>query len=283
MMDCGLNAARGWYPSVAYGGQRIDTLMLMNLDEDHCEDLPYLWGACPIGAIVSNPTVNGWALRQIKAQNGMRQGVAKALEIFEGHGAGMIGDWQNDLGGVGWHVFWNRYGSDFWDTNNLSMAAFVRFGSFTMLYGGDMERAGWRRLLTNRTFRLCLAETKVYLASHHGRENGCCDELFDLFRPELVIVSDDTKAHGTQETNGWYARRAIGIPDLQQPSSLAGRPLRKVMTTRRDGSISINVGDDGRYLVTASRTQHKPLGLAMLAGLQPSNLPTGFGAYPFGR
>lgn len=253
MLDCGFNGREPWFPSVAYNGQRIDTLMLMNLDEDHCDDLSFIWRDCPLGALVSNPSVTGAALRAMKAECGMQGGVEAAASLLDRFGPGFVGDWSNDLGGVHWRVFWNRYEIDFRDTNNLSLAAFVTFGGFTVLFGGDMERAGWARLLTLKGFCELLPSVNVYVASHHGRENGCCEDMFGLCRPELVIFSDGPKQHGTQETNGWYASRTIGIPDHSRPGGLLGPPRRKVMTTRNDGIVSISVGEDGRYLVTPSK------------------------------
>ncbi|MEF2557394.1 hypothetical protein VQ044_14090 [Aurantimonas sp. C2-5-R2] len=256
MLDCGLCSDRPWYPSLAYKHQRIDTLMLMNLDEDHCEDLPYLWRDCPIGGLVSNPTVDARALRAMKAECGMRDGVTTATGILERFGPGFLGNWSHNLGGVAWHVFWNRYRVDFTDTNNLSLAALIRFGAFTILFGGDLERAGWRQLLTIPDFRAKLAETTVYVASHHGRENGCCDEIFEICSPELVIFSDGRKQFGTQETRDWYASRTGGIPDYTKPGGLFGlQPRRKVMTTRRDGTISIDVANDGRFSVSSTRNE----------------------------
>jgi beta-lactamase superfamily II metal-dependent hydrolase len=254
MLDCGLSLNRSWFPSIAYHGDRIDTLMLLNLDEDHCEDLSYVWNNCPLGAIVSNPTVDGRALRAMKANGGMRSGVTKAAEILESFGTGIIGDWSNALGGVEWHAFWNRYGEDFTDTNNLSLAVFVRFGGFTILFGGDLERAGWKSLLQRSEFRRRLMDTTVFVASHHGRENGCCEDLFDWCKPELIIFSDGYKQFSTQETHGWYSNRARGIPDYSKPRGPFGQPQRRVMTTRCDGTISIDVEVSGRYLINASRS-----------------------------
>jgi hypothetical protein len=251
MLDCGLCNDRLWYPSVTYGGQRIDTLMLMNLDEDHCEDLPYLLRECTIGGLVSNPTINARALRAMKAEYGMREGVAEVSNLLDHYGTGLVGDWAHHLGGVDWQVFWNRYGTDFTDTNNLSLAAFISFGSFTILVGGDLERAGWRRLLQVPAFRARLAAVNVYVASHHGRENGCCEEVFDICRPQLIVMSDGRKHYSTQETRDWYAARAVGIPDHTKPAGLFGlRPLRKVMTTRSDGTITIDVNGNGSYSVS---------------------------------
>jgi len=249
MLDCGLSLKRSWFPSIAYHGERIDTLMLLNLDEDHCEDLSYVWKNCPLGAIVSNPTVDVRALETMKAECGMRSGVETAAQILESFGNGIIGDWWNDLGGVQWHAFWNRYGTDFEDTNNLSLAVFVSFGGFTILFGGDLHCAGWRKLLALPAFRAQLYSTHVYVASHHGRENGRCPELFDVWRPELILFSDGPKQYESQETHSWYSNRARGIPDFSKPGGLLGQPLRRVMTTRNDGTIVINVSDNGRYLV----------------------------------
>ena len=271
MLDCGLCSDRPWYPSVTFLGQRIDTLMLMNLDEDHCEDLPYVWRDCPIGGLVSNPTVDARALRAMKAKHGMRDGVTAATQIFERFGPGFLGSWWHDLGGVAWQIFWNRYAVDFTDTNNLSLAAFVRFGAFTILFGGDLERVGWRWLLRNPDFRAKLAMVNVYVASHHGRENGCCNEIFEICRPQLTVFSDGRKQYGTQETRDWYASRTVGIPDYTKPEGLFGlRPLRKVMTTRRDGTITINVANDGRDVVSSTRIESAVALSGLLGTFQPS-------------
>ena len=133
---------------------------------------------------------------------------------------------------------------------------------------GDLERAGWRQLLKNPAFRAKLATTTVYVASHHGRENGCCEEIFEICHPELVIFSDGRKQYGTQETRNWYAARTRGIPDFSRPGGLLGQPLRKVMTTRRDGSITIDVGTDGRFLVSATREDRAPELPDLLASLR---------------
>jgi beta-lactamase superfamily II metal-dependent hydrolase len=258
MLDCGLSLNRPWFPSISYFGHRIDTLMLLNLDEDHCEDLDFLWKNCPIGAIVSNPTIDSRALRAMKREGGMRSGVKKVAEILDYFGPGFCGDWSNDLGGVQWHAFWNRYGQDFDDTNNLSLAVFVRFAGFTILFGGDLECAGWKRLLTLPQFRERLAETTVFVASHHGRENGCCEELFDWCRPEIIVFSDGYKQYSTQETHGWYSRRARGIPDFSKPQGIFGQPQRRVVTTRCDGTITIDVDATGRYIINTSRTSGSP-------------------------
>ena len=248
MLDCGLNRKRTWSPSAAYRNQRIDTLMMTNLDEDHVEDLAQLWLEAPIGAVVSNPTISADVLRALKFEGGMSRGVRTATAILDHFGSGFAGDWSHDLGGIAWQAFWNRYAWDFTDTNNLSLAVFVNFDGVTVLFGGDLECAGWRRLLQNPAFRARLPEVQIFVASHHGRENGQCSELFDHMRPEIVVVSDGPKQYQSQETQCWYAQRVTGIPDYTRPTGPRGQPRRRVMTTRRDGTLRIEVAA-GRYVV----------------------------------
>jgi beta-lactamase superfamily II metal-dependent hydrolase len=247
MIDCGLSRTRPWSPSVAFRNQRIDTLIASNLDEDHLEDFEALWFASPIGAFLSNPTVDWLALGSMKEWD-MGSGVRHAWSVLYNLDA-RLGNLDHPLGGVHWHCFWNCYASDFTDTNNLSVATFVDYGGFRMLYGGDLETAGWRRLLTRPDFVAKLAGVQVLIASHHGRENGKCDELFEFCTPKLIIFSDGEKQHGTQETTDYYGRKASGIPDWTRPKPSFGfQPTRSVMTTRSDGTITIDVKPQGGWM-----------------------------------
>jgi len=121
-------------------------------------------------------------------------------------------------------------------TNDLSLAVVVQFGAFKIVFTGDLEVAGWRRLLTMPEFRADLFGTTVFVASHHGRESGCCTELFDLIQPQLVIISDDEHQYDSQDTNAWYRSRCTG-------AVFANNALerRYVATTRKDGSMRLDI------------------------------------------
>lgn len=273
MLDCGHNLSRPWFPSIAYMGERIETLMLMNLDEDHVQDLEGMCQRTTIGALVSNPTIDASALRAMKP-DGMRSGVTMAHEIFSHVGHGFLGSWQHGLGGVQWHAFWNVYGTDFEDTNNLSLAVFVSWGGFTALFGGDLETAGWRRLLRFPVFRQRLMEVKLFVASHHGRENGQCGELFAWCKPEVIVFSDGAKQYGTQETVDWYRQRASGKFDCSSyRGGLALPPMRKVMTTRSDGTITVDVQPDGSWSIRPEVPHYNPV----MSALNVNNLFAGLG------
>jgi hypothetical protein len=74
----------------------------------------------------------------------------------------------------------------------------------------------------------------VFVASHHGRENGYCEEMFQHCRPDIVIISDKKVDHNTQEH--CYGTHASGI-DFWRGIEYLGR--RYVLTTRKDGHIAI--------------------------------------------
>jgi beta-lactamase superfamily II metal-dependent hydrolase len=257
MLDCGYRVDPGWFPSVAYGGDHISLLAFTNLDEDHVEDLPYVLKHVSLGAIFSNPTVSASALAAMKRAGGMGKGVGVAHCILDRFGSGQIGT-VADAGEVKATAFYNRYGIDFTDTNNLSLAVIVRYRGFFILFAGDLETAGWRALLKLPGFVQHLPHVNVMVASHHGRANGQCDELFRLMKPDVVVFSDDAKQYESQETDAWYRSRVNGLRDLNNPRPLAGHGRRHVMTTRRDGNLTVRVDNAGRYLITPERRSIVP-------------------------
>jgi hypothetical protein len=145
----------------------------------------------------------------------------------------------------------------------------VRFGAFKILFAGDLEVAGWRRLLTIPALRQDVQDISVFVASHHGRESGCCTELFELLCPQLVIISDDERQYDGQDTDDWYRTRCSG-------AVFVTNERRYVATTRKDGSMRIDVTGDGRWTIQRvtvrdwprSTTSPQPqLGLGALAAL----------------
>ncbi|GGD72608.1 hypothetical protein GCM10010990_22740 [Croceicoccus mobilis] len=154
--------------------------------------------------------------------------------------------------GMTCRIFWNSYPYDFEDENNLSLVLVMRWPGrlgipgFSILYGGDMEREGWLRLLDRSDFRREMHDINVFVASHHGRYNGYCPELFEWtgLQPDIFVVSDCGIQHATQETIALYRHRARGIEH--------NGTLRRVITTRRDGWIRFHIYDGRARLLTSS-------------------------------
>ena len=111
----------------------------------------------------------------------------------------------------------------------ISVVTFLTCHGVTFLIPGDIEQAGWERLLLRESFRSSLINVDVFIASHHGRENSYCERAFNYCSPNVIVFSDGSKIHTTQEMTNTYARHASGV-------TFNGE-TRYVLTTRNDGAI----------------------------------------------
>jgi beta-lactamase superfamily II metal-dependent hydrolase len=245
MLDCGQRWGEEsfWTPSLHYFRQTIDILALTNLDEDHISDFKGTMEDCHVPWVLTNPTIGAREFAILK-QSGMGSG-AKALAAWLARPKGLPGGAEPDFGPVQIRWYYGLFTPDAVNkSNDLSLAVVAQFGAFKIVFTGDLEVAGWRRLLALPEFRADLLGTTVFVASHHGRESGCCTELFDLFRPQLVIVSDDEHQYDSQDTNAWYRSRCTGAVFASNPNE-----RRYVATTRKDGSMKLDIDIDGRWFI----------------------------------
>ena len=239
LIDCGFNATTGWRPSVHLPNIGVDTIemfLLTNYDEDHVNDLPNL-RRTPRGlptvrlqSLLRNKSMTSQALMDVKKDGGMGHGIRELVSMIDEYTGGPLGvDW----GALSYRVFHNTYPDDFYDTNNLSLVTFLHYYGLHMVFPGDLEKAGWKKLLSNAEFVQQLKTVNVFVASHHGRESGCCEEVFQIngVMPQIVIFSDSGIQYETQETANWYRLRTHGI-------NYDGK-RRFVFTTRLDGKITI--------------------------------------------
>ena len=96
-----------------------------------------------------------------------------------------------------------------------------------------LETAGFAELMRQQDFRNTLQATNVYVASHHGRENGCSDAVAALLTDAYyVVISDQGYQFDTQRTLPFYRKIAQGGPFRDE--------VRRVLTTRRDGRMGFD-------------------------------------------
>ena len=243
MIDAGHtnNEPNPWRPSVHFKDVAIEALIITNYDEDHVSDFVALREECDgIRVIHRNRSVDAAALLSLKGSIGAMGPGIKALYDWMNSPPG-TGD-PADLGEIEIMDYCNPYGT-FDDTNNLSLATFFHYGEFTILFPGDLATAGWKELLKRKDFQDDLGKVNVLVASHHGREDGYCEEVFNYCSPTLIIISDGKIQHATQEkTTGWYEKKALGV-------TFPGDVNRSVLTTRKDGHITIDAESNGRWTV----------------------------------
>lgn len=248
MVDCGhMNNDRGkWFPGdylKSEGVLTLDLLIVTNLDEDHVSGLPnLLQSGIPIRHIFSNPTVRPADIKKLKYQYGMGAGIDALVNELTRRG--MMTDIPY-IPGVDIECFWNSYPSEFDDENNLSCVTSLTFDGHRFLFCGDIERDGFDYLLaTNSRIKRVVPGVNVLIAPHHGRENGVCPALFDLYgcMPELVIISDDYMQYDTQKTTAYYRDKAIGHRFKSEGK------MRWVLSTRNDGTIDFMPSGSGLFV-----------------------------------
>lgn len=239
-----------WSPSAyirhVLGRTTLDYLFITNADQDHMSDLRGLGRlGITVDTLVRNASYTGAAMRAIKLGSGPLTGDAEwyvgACDSFSFPTSLPFNEHMN---GIICETFCNAF-PRFVDTNNLSLVVFIRYCGVTFLFPGDLEREGWLALLDRPAFRAWLVSVDVLMASHHGRENGYCAEVFEICRPQVVVISDKPIVHDTQRT----------VPDYRVVVKRDGvivrttMKRRHVLTTRRDGWIQFEVDDCGRFYI----------------------------------
>ena len=240
-----------WKPSRhirnVLGRTRLDYLFITNADQDHMSDLDGLWDEkIHVSTLHRNTRITPEQLRAIKEAGGpLTNDIERYLQIHKGYVIPATEPFNDHMGGITVNTFGNGF-QEFSDTNNLSLAVFVTFGPFKMLFPGDLEKAGWRALLKASDFVEQLKQTTILCASHHGRQNGFCEEVFEHLKPRAVVISDKPIAHETQ----------LMVPDYRNVLQGDGVTVvgadrkRHVLTTRRDGHITFLVGDSNFWIET---------------------------------
>jgi beta-lactamase superfamily II metal-dependent hydrolase len=212
------------------GVRRIDRFFVTNFDEDHISDLPNLRENINISLLHRNKSITATQLELLKRQSGpISYAMQSMLDMICTYTCGPP-ILPPEFPRVRYSTFSNPYGCNFNDTNNISLVTFLQCGDVSFVIPGDLEVAGWIELLKNINFQTELANVNVFIASHHGRENGYCSDVFKYCSPSVVIFSDSPMKHATQEMASTYATHASGV-------TFNGEK-RYVLTTRNDGSIS---------------------------------------------
>lgn len=249
MIDCGHNATTGWMPGDLLARRNVttlDRLFVTNYDEDHVSGYRNLKHRVFVNILTRNSRVSPATIRQLKSEDGMGLGIEALLQDVSGTFTGDLVPADLDFGDTKFETFSNGYGPPpfgFNDENNLSLVIFVSVGTHRIIFPGDLEKAGWRAMLRDQHFVELLRGVNVFVASHHGRENGYCPEVFDMCAPEIVVISDQSHQYQSQETVDSYRSHTRGM-------TYNGRP-RHVLTTRRDGYMAFDFpaqGDATVYL-----------------------------------
>lgn len=212
------------------GIRNIDRFFVTNFDQDHISDLPSVVQNLHISLLHRNKSISPAQLRALKLQSGpISSAMESLLSLMNTYTVGPPSI-SPEFPDVDFSVYYHNYSQEYSDTNNLSLVTFLRVHGAKFVIPGDLERKGWIGHLNNPLFVQDLRDTNVFIASHHGRDNGYCQEVFEHCKPSVVVISDAPVQFATQESSSQYAQHASGI-------SFNGK-TRKVLSTRNDGTLS---------------------------------------------
>jgi beta-lactamase superfamily II metal-dependent hydrolase len=248
MIDSG--CTDDWRPSTYIRQQlkrsTLDYLFITNADQDHMSDLKGLDEAgVRVPVLIRNPTYSGQQMAAIKALGGpLSRDATWYVNACGNYNQPVTEPFNAYMGGITATWFFNPY-PQFVKTNDLSLVVFIQYAGFKILFPGDLEVAGWRALLADSSFKAELATTNILVASHHGRQNGYCEDVFNYFSPDAVVISDKPIVHDTQRTVPDY-RRVVRDDGVIVRTTMK---RRHVLTTRRDGSITFTVDGKGSYFI----------------------------------
>ena len=236
LFDCGHKTTPEFRPStylqqLACSG--IERLFISNYDEDHISDLPEIRRLFTVQTLFRNESITTAQLRKLKRQAGPLSEAMKSFLDMNDKYVYPVTMPGPEFPGVEYRLFHNDYGSDFEDTNNISLVTYLNCNGTRFVLPGDIATAGWEKLLEKEAFRASLNGVDYFVASHHGREDGYCAAVFQYCSPRAVIFSDGPLLYATQEMANTYAKHATGISFNREP--------RKVLSTRKDGSLTWNL------------------------------------------
>lgn len=130
--------------------------------------------------------------------------------------------------------------------NNSSIIRFIKKNGLSILYSGDLEKAGWEWLINNdKDFVDTISSgIDILIAPHHGHKSGFPSALFAITgNVRCVIHSKGSEGNieGT-DVSSQYSNNSDGViyTSLNDKFQYKG----KVLTTRSNGNIYIEIGKE---------------------------------------
>jgi len=130
--------------------------------------------------------------------------------------------------------------------NNSSIVLMLKYQGRKIFFPGDLMTDGWEELLKRDSFKTVLKGTDFFIASHHGHKSGYSPKIYEVMGKPLVNIISEKQG---EEVYGAYSEEehARGIEFNGQ--------IRRMLTTRRDGSIVIEIPDKGSPKISLRNLQ----------------------------
>jgi beta-lactamase superfamily II metal-dependent hydrolase len=212
-------------------------LTITNYDQDHFSGLPYLRSKVLIKTVSLSKNLTSRDIKLIK--DDITEPIAAIIDLLNTY-TSPVTDYNQPFKKTSFYLNKSDFPDENIDTNKLSQLVFVEYYGTTICIAGDLTAIAWDKILKKQGVTDLLKKTNIFLAPHHGRENGFNKNIFRYCYPEVIIMSDKKIIHSTQEgQTKLYEQQICGNGIIFDGS------LRKVLTTRSDGHIWIRIENDG--------------------------------------
>lgn len=123
-------------------------------------------------------------------------------------------------------------------SNDSSIVMFYKYNHFVFIAPGDIGNNGWDKLYKQYSPQIDAflqdAYTTILVAPHHGRESGYTQEMIDVIKPSLILISDK---YGEEPTYSKFYNVASGL-------FLDGF-FKRYISTKTSGRIRIIIDSNG--------------------------------------
>jgi len=219
--------------------KKIDSLIITHPHTDHIDDI-FNIDSINVSCLVAPKTISEADIRKANKSND-KDKIDKYLGFIGKYSLAVGKDCDPLLpennGGVTIQ-YWKPIESSS-NINNYSIVTVIKYLDLKIVIPGDNESSSWDELLKRPDFTAAIKNASILVASHHGRESGYKNELFNYFSPYLIIISDG-RATETSVTEK-YSSKAQGWTVHSNGKS----EKRYCLTTRKDGTVEIQIYQNG--------------------------------------
>ena len=221
----------------------LSNLTLTNYDQDHFSGVPYLRSKVGIHTVSFAPNLTSSEIKNLKEKphTDALQNVCYVKDTYIHPVPAYIPPYIKQT------FYLQKEDLENHDTNNLSQIVFIEHNGSVICISGDLEEKGWETLLEKQPLiKIWLARANIFIASHHGRDNGYYPDIFSYCKPECIIISDKGIIHDTQRNmSSVYGAHVTGAGVFFNDDPLN---RRKVLTTRDDGHIWVQLHPGGNRI-----------------------------------
>lgn len=168
------------------GIKKIDYMMISHMDQDHINGLMEMLEHQKEGGIsIKNVILPDTQTKDVYQEVVELVSKKRITLHYMGQGEGILN------GEVSLEILYPRKGWVGEPGNESSLVVYLKYGSFTVLFTGDIEGRGEEELLLvlKEKWRKETLPLTVLKVAHHGSKYSTKEEVLELLKPKIAVIS----------------------------------------------------------------------------------------------